>query len=77
MPDKNPKWLFWVKATAAVIALLVGINTLLLLFSDDTTPLGRIAEYVSEMISDQTICHPDTSTPEEFDVCLQQGGVER
>jgi len=76
MSDYQPRWLFRVKAIAAVIGLLIVINTLLLILFDQSTPLGSFARSVFGMISDQTICDPDTSTTEEFDRCLQQGGVE-
>ncbi len=75
MADKKHGWLFWVQAIAAVLGLIVAANEVLAIVTDESRPLGRFTRSLA-FFSASAVCDPDTSTTEEFDKCLQQGGVE-
>lgn len=72
---KQPRWLFWIEACAAVLGLIVVANEAAAVFIDDSSALAPIIKRYS-IFSDPAICDPGILTLEEFSVCLSRGGVE-
>lgn len=72
---KQPAWLFWIEAVAAVFGLIVVANEALAVFIDDQSPLAPIIKNFS-FFSDPAVCDPNVLTLEELDLCLSRGGVE-
>lgn len=72
---KQPAWLFWIEAVAAIFGLVVVANEALAVFIDDQSSLAPIIKKYS-LFSDPAVCEPDILTLEEFDLCLSRGGVE-